>query len=97
MPNDPVSLDLETLRGWIGRQEQSTDTITPRLEASLRAVFDRSPSDVLVGEAATPSIHWCLAPPSSACRTSARTAIRVGAAFSRRFPCRVACGQAGSS
>jgi 3-methylfumaryl-CoA hydratase len=39
------------------------DTITPRLEASLRATLDRAPGQAVAGEPATPGVHWCLAPP----------------------------------
>jgi 3-methylfumaryl-CoA hydratase len=56
-------LDLEELRQWIGRTESAQDTITPRLEASLRATLDRSPEQPTVGDSATLGVHWCLAPP----------------------------------
>ncbi len=62
MSSDPDSLDLDALRAWIGRQEAATDIVTPRLEASLRAVFDRQPGEPAVGDPATPTIHWCLTP-----------------------------------
>src|SRR5580698_7300507 len=56
-------LDLEELRQWIGRTESAQDTITPRLEASLRATLDRPPEQPMVGNLATLGVHWCLAPP----------------------------------
>ncbi len=62
MSGDPDSLDLDALRAWIGRRETATDIVTPRLEASLRAVFDREPGEPAAGEPATPTIHWCLTP-----------------------------------
>lgn len=61
MVSDPEDIDLETLRGWIGRRETASDVVTSRLDASLRAVLDR-PLDTARGEAALPTIHWCLAP-----------------------------------
>ena len=62
MPSTPAILDLAHLRGWIGRREVASDTVTPRLEASLRAVFDRPVGTPAVGDLATPTVHWCLTP-----------------------------------
>lgn len=46
---------------WIGRQTRSEDVITPRLDASLRAIFGPHVAPGEPGEAAL-GIHWCLAP-----------------------------------
>lgn len=62
-PNDSAAIDTDALRAWIGRRESVADVITHRLEASLRAVFDRPSGDPQVGDPATPTIHWRLAPP----------------------------------
>ena len=54
-------VDIEHLRGWIGRERTVEDIITPRLARSLKAVLDLDgPSDL--GDAAPVGIHWCLAP-----------------------------------
>src|ERR1700712_3013951 len=62
MSHEAPAVDLDTLRPWIGRSESATDVITPRLEASLRAIFDRPVGEPAVGDLASPSVHWCLAP-----------------------------------
>jgi len=54
-------LDLETLRGWIGRTETTMDTITPPLARDYAAMRDRAPED----DIAPPAINWCLAPPAA--------------------------------
>lgn len=51
-----TALDLDRLRQWIGRVEETTDTVSPRLVKGLAATLDRS------GDAVPPAIHWCLAP-----------------------------------
>jgi 3-methylfumaryl-CoA hydratase len=51
-----TGIDIAHLRGWIGRGEESTDSVTPRLVHGLLATLDQS-------DDATPAaIHWCLAP-----------------------------------
>jgi len=54
-------VDIEHLRGWIGRTQEKTDTVTPRLVESFNAIFDAQ-SGLAPGEAAPLGIHWCLAP-----------------------------------
>jgi 3-methylfumaryl-CoA hydratase len=56
-----ASLDIDTLRKWIGTERRSTDVITPRLANGLSAVLDRD-CDLVPGSVAPPGIHWCLAP-----------------------------------
>jgi 3-methylfumaryl-CoA hydratase len=56
-----TDVDMDYLKGWIGRERSVTDVITPRLAASLNAVLDLDGS-VEAGLPATPGIHWCLAP-----------------------------------
>lgn len=62
MPHEASVVDIDQLRQWIGRCESASDVITPRLEASLRAVFDQDIGDPRAGDPATPTVHWCLAP-----------------------------------
>jgi 3-methylfumaryl-CoA hydratase len=52
-------------RQWIGKTEQATDTITPRLVGGLRATLNDDPA-VADGAPAPLAVHWCLAPPSVA-------------------------------
>ena len=56
-------LDLEHLRGWIGRREEAEDVVTPRLTAGLLAVLDHPETSLAEGDLAPLAIHWCLAPP----------------------------------
>lgn len=56
------SLDIETLRQWIGREEHASDVVAPRLVRSLRATLDQAPGDPQGGEPAPLAVHWCLAP-----------------------------------
>lgn len=51
-----TALDLDHLRQWIGRTEETTDVVSPRLVRGLAATLDRA------GDAVPPAIHWCLAP-----------------------------------
>ncbi|MFC3724717.1 FAS1-like dehydratase domain-containing protein [Neoaquamicrobium sediminum] len=54
-------IDIEHLRGWIGRKRTLEDTITPRLAASLGAILDEG-VDFTEGAPAPTGIHWCLCP-----------------------------------
>ncbi len=54
-------IDIEHLRGWIGRERTVEDTITPRLAASLAAILDEG-VDFADGAPAPTGIHWCLCP-----------------------------------
>ncbi len=56
-----MSVDIDHLRGWIGREAEAVDLITPRLAAEFRATFAPQLADV--GEEDAPlAIHWCLSP-----------------------------------
>ena len=57
-----ATLDAEALQLWSGRTERVDDIVTPRLEASFRATFDRAPGAPAFGDIASLGIHWCLAP-----------------------------------
>ena len=56
-----ADIDIGYLRGWIGKERESVDLITPRLAAELSAVLDESPA-ASVGQGAPAGIHWCLCP-----------------------------------
>jgi 3-methylfumaryl-CoA hydratase len=56
-----TAIDIDDLKGWIGRTEVVRDTVTPRLMALFRATLD--PHLAPAGEDAPLGIHWCLAPP----------------------------------
>jgi 3-methylfumaryl-CoA hydratase len=56
-----AAVDIDHLRGWIGRERTMRDIVTPRLAASLAAVLDDA-GDHAAGEKAPPGIHWCLCP-----------------------------------
>lgn len=55
-------LDIEHLRSWIGRTEEVSDVITPRLAQGLRVTLFMEPGIPKAGDAAPLSTHWCLAP-----------------------------------
>lgn len=55
-------MNLDHLKSWIGKTEEATDLITPRLVASYEATF--CPHLAPCGEGEAPlALHWCLAPP----------------------------------
>ena len=56
-----ADVDIDHLRGWIGREKASSDDITPRLAMSLNAVFDVA-GTLANGDKAPAGIQWCLAP-----------------------------------
>ncbi|MFB8344604.1 FAS1-like dehydratase domain-containing protein [Brucella cytisi] len=51
-------IDLALLRGWIGREQEAEDVLTPRIIDGLRATLDGVTSSIAVPA----SVHWCLAP-----------------------------------
>ena len=53
--------DLDHLRSWTGKERIVEDVISPRLAASLTAIFDDT-SSCDPGEPAPLGIHWCLCP-----------------------------------
>lgn len=57
----PSTIDIDHLKGWIGREHESRDTITPRLANGLAAVLDEA-CDLKAGDPAPIGIHWCLSP-----------------------------------
>jgi 3-methylfumaryl-CoA hydratase len=59
-----MELNLEYLRGWIGREETRSEIATPSLAERFTATFDRTDSTSL-GAIAPPLIHLCLAPPAA--------------------------------
>jgi 3-methylfumaryl-CoA hydratase len=57
-----MTIDLDHLRTWIGKTDDVSDIITPRLVAEYRATFDGFLAPMAEG-AAPLALHWCLAPP----------------------------------
>jgi 3-methylfumaryl-CoA hydratase len=56
-----ADVDIDYLRGWIGREQVKHDVITPRLAISLNAIFDIG-DELAIGDPAPAGIQWCLAP-----------------------------------
>lgn len=54
-------MDIDHLRSWIGRSEEASDLVTPRLIASFAATFAPHLAPCPAGEAPL-ALHWCLAP-----------------------------------
>jgi len=59
-----VALDVETLRGWIGRSETARDIASERLVRELRVTLDEPGGEPAAGDEAPITVHWCLAPPT---------------------------------
>ncbi len=56
-----MSVDIAHLRGWIGREAEAVDLVTPRLADEFRATF--APNLARADEGDAPlAIHWCLSP-----------------------------------
>ncbi len=58
-------IDIDHLRGWIGRSREVEDIVTPRLVAEYRATLAPHLAPVASGEAPL-ALHWCLAPETPA-------------------------------
>ncbi|MGF3024414.1 FAS1-like dehydratase domain-containing protein [Methylobacterium aquaticum] len=58
-------IDIDHLRGWIGRTRDVEDSVTPRLVAEYRATLAPHLAPVAEGEAPL-ALHWCLAPETPA-------------------------------
>jgi 3-methylfumaryl-CoA hydratase len=56
-------LDLDHLRGWIGRTTEASDIVTAQLVKGLRATLFQDIGDPKPGDAAPCTVHWCLAQP----------------------------------
>lgn len=54
-------LDIDHLRSWIGRTQERSDCVQPRLVESFNAILNASSGPAL-GDPAPLGIHWCLAP-----------------------------------
>src|SRR5262245_14931827 len=53
-----MAIDIEPLKGWIGRQETVEDTVAPFPAKAMSATLDRD--DVPgMGDALPPLWHWC--------------------------------------
>lgn len=59
-----MDLDLEHLRGWIGREETASETLTPEILRRFNALFD-SEGDLSDGATAPVMIHYCLCQPAA--------------------------------
>ena len=57
-----MTLDIDHLRQWVGRQQRDAELLTPTLVRQFNATFDRE-SAVAMGDTAPPLIHFCLAQP----------------------------------
>lgn len=60
-PDNPPHIDIDALRGWIGRETRAEDVLTPRIAAGYGAMLDHATAPE-VGQPAPAGIHWCLAP-----------------------------------
>lgn len=57
-------IDIDHLKGWIGREESATDIVTPQLVARFDATVGTA-TEQTAGAAAPQLIHLCLAPPAA--------------------------------
>lgn len=56
-----MELDLDSLKGWIGRTAEDEDMVTPRLAAEYEATLTPTLARVAPGEVPL-ALHWCLSP-----------------------------------
>jgi 3-methylfumaryl-CoA hydratase len=56
-------LDLDHLRGWIGKATEASDIVTAHLVMGLRATLFQEIGEPKHGDAAPWTTHWCLAQP----------------------------------
>jgi 3-methylfumaryl-CoA hydratase len=56
-------LDLDHLRGWIGKTTEASDIVTAHLVMGLRATLFQEIGEPETGDAAPCTTHWCLAQP----------------------------------
>lgn len=59
-----MTIDIDALKRWIGKTEQASDLITPRLVQSFAATFAPHLAPHAASDAPL-ALHWCLAPPIS--------------------------------
>lgn len=55
--------DIDHLRQWIGRTQQSTDIVTAQLVRALRATLFLDIGEPKLGDVAPHTLHWCLGQP----------------------------------
>jgi len=60
--NPETDLDMESLRGWIGRGETFRDTLTLRLAEGFQALIDPESEPPKEGDPLAPGGHWVLFP-----------------------------------
>ena len=60
-PTQPM--DLDSLRGWIGREERRSDFVHATTVAALAATLDQDATEPPPGSNAPPLIHWLCFPP----------------------------------
>lgn len=58
-------IDMDHLRGWIGREDIAAEPVTADLVRRFRATFDEEPGEPRAGDAAPRLLHWCLAQPAA--------------------------------
>ena len=56
-------LDIDHLRQWIGRSQESSDVVTAQLVKGLRATLFQEIGEPKPGDGAPFTVHWCLAQP----------------------------------
>ncbi|SMO40758.1 3-methylfumaryl-CoA hydratase [Thalassovita litoralis] len=58
-----MEIDIDHLRGWIGREQKDSEHLDPTLVRQFNATFDRD-SGTEIGDVAPLLIHFCLAQPT---------------------------------
>jgi 3-methylfumaryl-CoA hydratase len=58
-----MEIDIDNLRGWIGREQKDSEHLSPTLVRQFNATFDRD-SGTEIGDDAPLLIHFCLAQPT---------------------------------
>lgn len=60
-----VSLDIEHLRSWIGREESASDIVSVDLVRKFNATLELSAAPVVPGDVAPLLVNYCLAQPAA--------------------------------
>lgn len=53
-----MTLDINTLRGWIGRTDVQAETVSPGATRALAAMLDRDPTELDADTVADAAAHW---------------------------------------
>jgi 3-methylfumaryl-CoA hydratase len=92
-----MSVNIDDLRRWVGKEETSDDVATAVPVAALAATLDRDERRPQTGDPLPPLWHWLYFLPIYPISRSGPDGHPRAANFCRRCRCRGGCGQAAAS